>query len=925
MNFLTDFSLAPVPRRAGRATRLALLAVLLALLPALRAAASHIRAGDIQARSDPNNLLLYHFKLRLYLDDRSSIPQNTAPICFGDGSEQTFPLTTFRRLDQCIGVTENTYEFSHAFPGPGPYTISFTGENRNGTILNIDSPLEISFYTATTIRIDATTGPNTTPVFAIEPIQQGARGRRFEHAPAATDVTDNDSISYQLEGVVPQQGRLGGSACDPPVDVSPFRPLTQYASAPGIVRMDPQTGLLTWDAPSTAGEFNIAYLVHEYRSLGGGFFREVSVTRRDMQITIVESSNHPPELEMPADTCVVANTTLTKLITATDPDNQLLTLVGAGGPFLSAPAATLTNVSTTPLVKRFRWTPDCGAVARQPYLATFTATDTVRNCEVELATSRVWRIQVVGPAPQNVRADNATVRQIQLHWSPYECRAAADSIRIYRRENSANFTPEACQTGIPPNLGYVYIGSVAATDTVFYDQNRGRRFKRGSTYCYRIYATWPLPAGGESLPSAEACATIPGLLPLLTNATVDATDAAAGQVTVKWTKGDPGPQLAIFTSYYRLSRAADDAPTAFTLVRDRIPLTDTTHVDSGLNTEQRQYLYRLEFVDEDLSGVLTIVDTVATATTPRLSGGRNGAQINLTWTYAVPWDNTTRLHYIYRRIANQFTLIDSVQATPTGGAYTDRFVFGGIAIGQENPNCYRILTRGTYVVGTRDSALTRNFSQDQCVKNEPCPPVLSLLPPDCGAEATTCPESFRNELSWVPSTAPECATDLAQWRIYFRPGPAGAFTRLDSVPSSQLTYSHGPLTSRVGCYAVAAVDSAGMQSALSNIVCQDNCELLILPNIISPNGDSRNDTFEPICASPVRRIKFTVYNRWGVRVYEGEQDPRINWGGTATGGQRLSDGTYFYRAEVDFDLLTPTTRFFKGWVEIAGSREPGGK
>ncbi|MBC7449692.1 MAG: gliding motility-associated C-terminal domain-containing protein [Hymenobacteraceae bacterium] len=932
MNFSTAFS--PVPRGsragqlAGRPTLLALLALFFALVPAFRAAASHIRAGDIQARSDPAILLRYHFTLKLYLNRDAMVDQPRATLCFGDGTFGEASAVIIDRPNRCLNVSENTYEFDHVFPGPGRYTISFREDNRVANIRNLDASSDLSFFIATKILIDAATGPNSSPIFGQFPLQQGVQFQRFEHAPAATDSSaEGDSIVYQLEGVRPQQGVLGSAVCRAGTDILSYRPLDQFSIAPGIFQMDPQTGLLVWDAPSEAGEYNIAYLVHEWRDLGQGISREVSTTRRDMQITILASTNRPPVLQIPVDTCVVANTSITKLISATDPDNNPIRLTGAGGPFLNTPAPTLTTVSTRPRVVRFTWTPDCRSVTRQPYLATFTASDTARNCEFpELATVRVWRIRVVGPPPLNLRASEPSLRQIQLRWDAYECRGAADSIRIYRREDSASFIPGPCETGIPRRLGYEYVGSVAAGETTFLDRNRGRLFKRGTTYCYRIYATWPLPGGGESIASNEACATIPGLLPLLTNATVDVTDSVNGQVTVKWTKGDAGPQPATFANYYRLSRATADAPTDFTPVLDRIPLTDTTHVDRGLDTDRLQYVYQLEFVNEDPSpgGPLTVIDTVAPASTVRLAGTRTGARIDLTWAYTVPWDNTTRLHYIYRRIAGTYTLIDSVQAAASGGAYTDAFTFGGLTIGQESPNCYRIRTRGTYVVGTRQPAPTENFSQEECVKNQPCPPVLAILAPDCAAEATTCPAAYQNELSWTPATAPECSTDLVSWRVYFRPTPDGKPQLLATVPIGQLTYAHGPLLSRIGCYFVTAIDGEGTESAASNLVCQDNCELFTLPNVITPNGDSRNDTFEPICASPLRRVRFTVYNRWGVQVYDADQNPRIQWGGTATNAQRLSDGTYFYRAEVEFDRLQPTTRFYKGWVLITGSQESAG-
>jgi gliding motility-associated-like protein len=102
-------------------------------------------------------------------------------------------------------------------------------------------------------------------------------------------------------------------------------------------------------------------------------------------------------------------------------------------------------------------------------------------------------------------------------------------------------------------------------------------------------------------------------------------------------------------------------------------------------------------------------------------------------------------------------------------------------------------------------------------------------------------------------------------------------------------------------------------------VCKDNCFFFLLPNIITPNGDGKNDVFRPDPrAAFIRSTKFTVFNRWGVKVYESSADPYINWPGTNNDGKRLNDGIYYYEAEVDFITIDPAKERtkYKGWVEI---------
>ena len=118
---------------------------------------------------------------------------------------------------------------------------------------------------------------------------------------------------------------------------------------------------------------------------------------------------------------------------------------------------------------------------------------------------------------------------------------------------------------------------------------------------------------------------------------------------------------------------------------------------------------------------------------------------------------------------------------------------------------------------------------------------------------------------------------------------------------------------------VTATDSSGNESAQSNIVCKDNCCFFQLPNIFTPNNDGKNDTFHPDPRSLfIRSIKFTVFNRWGEKVYESTDDPAINWRGVNNAGKAVSDGTYYYQAEVEFLTLEPQNakKTYKGWVEI---------
>jgi hypothetical protein len=67
----------------------------------------------------------------------------------------------------------------------------------------------------------------------------------------------------------------------------------------------------------------------------------------------------------------------------------------------------------------------------------------------------------------------------------------------------------------------------------------------------------------------------------------------------------------------------------------------------------------------------------------------------------------------------------------------------------------------------------------------------------------------------------------------------------------------------------------------------------------------------------VESVKFSVFNRWGAKVFESSNimDINIHWNpGT------LSDGIYYYYAEVTYTnraKLSDRQQKLKGWVQVA--------
>ena len=88
---------------------------------------------------------------------------------------------------------------------------------------------------------------------------------------------------------------------------------------------------------------------------------------------------------------------------------------------------------------------------------------------------------------------------------------------------------------------------------------------------------------------------------------------------------------------------------------------------------------------------------------------------------------------------------------------------------------------------------------------------------------------------------------------------------------------------------------------------------IIVPNVITVNGDGTNDTWEIENIEGYPNSIIEIYNRWGNLVWKAEGYPK-NWDGTNyRNGQVLPDGTYFYIINLHSDIYPePQT----GWVQI---------
>ncbi|MFN3996922.1 gliding motility-associated C-terminal domain-containing protein [Algoriphagus sp.] len=901
--------------------------------------ATHIRAGEIIAERISVQTLTYQITVVGYTDTRSNVKFGPGRINFGDGREEQLDTQASFGVVLNLGdqIEKNTFVIRHTFQGPGKYKIRFQEFNRNDLTLNMDNSVDTPFYVETEINIDPFFGVNNSPVLTIPPVDNGAVNVRYIHNPGAYDP-DGDSLSYAMDIPKQQFERPVNNYRSP---ASPeFSRSQEDGTTPAFLRIDPVFGDLIWDAPGTAGQFNVAFRIIEWRKINGVFI-QIGYVVRDMQIIIENSNNRRPELLLPPDLCVEAGTLIQEIIQGSDPDGDPVKIEIFGEPIeiTSSPAtySPISQFQPQPGIVNFNWQTVCNHVRAREYEVRIRITDQPRSGP-KLVDIKTWRIKIVGPPPVWDAIEQLPGRNAQLNWDPYVCANSAQEMQIWRRINSDPYMPDSCETGI--RAGYELIGTTNMQTFTFNDLNGGEGLAPGNTYCYRLVAAFPQPRAGESIVSEEICITIDVDVPIITNVSIEETATTTGEIFVKWTPPYDIDKVQFPGPYsYELLRSE-----GFTGNANRISLgikTDTLFTDTGLNTENLVYNYRVVLLDNN-----TKIDTSSSASTVRLEPTIINEAIELNWTFNVPWNNQIGefQHEVYRNRTDAnaadsetFVKIADVDVVQNGFKYLDDGSFNGKPLIKELEYCYYVITKGAYNVKGLVYPL-ENKSQITCALPDdnrlPCPPVLTFEGPECSAYVSEQPcnsNTFQHQLSWVPNFTGDCDDELSGYKLYFTPdGEESLFNLVGQYSAISLAATISNLPNYRGCYYITAIDRSGNESQPSNIVCVDNCPVYNLPNAFTPNGDGNNDTFiafdNPFSMCPrfVTNVEIFIVNRWGVEVFRynslqsNENDVLIRWDGRDKNGNELPASTYFYSGKVNFDVLDPSqrTRDLKGTIQI---------
>jgi hypothetical protein len=425
--------------------------------------ATHVRAGEITYKWLSGKT--YSITLTTYTDDGPSVADRCKmTIHLGDGdscvayrqngslapsSSECSVSYSGAIIKTSPTVKKNVYSCIHTYSGTGSFTIYVLDRNRNSGVINIANSVNQPFYIQSILVIG--TLPNNSSLPSYDPIDEGGLGKCFYHNRGAYDL-DGDSLSYEISACLGGQDPISGQ----------FNlPLSGYThpdpGPSGTFTINSVTGTITWCSSQSNGEYNIAFITKEWRKQNCGAYTLVGTVLRDMQIIINNSgSNNLPLISILSNTCVVAGSNYTIPVSATDPENNSVTLSAGGMPFFISQAASFGTVSAVNPAGTFSWNVSCAHIRKEPYMVTYKAID---NAPTPLASFTTQNITVMAPGPQNLSAAVGT-NIVQLQWNKPVCHPASGNkishYDVYRSTGTSTWTPSNCETGVPASSGLTY-------------------------------------------------------------------------------------------------------------------------------------------------------------------------------------------------------------------------------------------------------------------------------------------------------------------------------------------------------------------------------------------------------------------------------------------------------------------------------------
>ncbi|MFN8289602.1 MAG: gliding motility-associated C-terminal domain-containing protein [Chitinophagaceae bacterium] len=130
-------------------------------------------------------------------------------------------------------------------------------------------------------------------------------------------------------------------------------------------------------------------------------------------------------------------------------------------------------------------------------------------------------------------------------------------------------------------------------------------------------------------------------------------------------------------------------------------------------------------------------------------------------------------------------------------------------------------------------------------------------------------------------------------KIVLSPGTFSSYLWNDNSanPVLQITNAGTYWVRVTGANQCEGTDS--VKVALSSV-----CPPFFIPTGFTPNGDGRNDVFKPIISAPVTDYRFSIFNRWGQKIFQAD-NTGSGWDGKIQ-GVRQDPAVFVYLVEFSF-------------------------
>ncbi|HYG15247.1 MAG TPA: hypothetical protein VEC12_05790, partial [Bacteroidia bacterium] len=389
------------------------------------ALASHLMGSDITYRC----LGKYKYEVTLIVyRDCKGIPVSTNDqildvICNSTRGRSYFPLT-YISLRDITNVGKKCNVSSSCSGGSFPYgiqeytfkatidliwdsvctdfTFSWQDDGRNSLTTAIPSQY-FPLYTKATVYLDQD-ACNNSPVFTTPAAAMVCVGTDFVFNNGALDTIDNDLLTYRL--IDPLLG-----ANDPLTYLSPYsatRPLMFLgfpdvdAPLPGGFHLDSLTGNLTF-RPTLVNQVTVLVLeVTEWR-WDVSTYKKVGVTRRDMQLSVINCDGNKPPVITGNVVNVCAGAPLDILITANDADaGDSIQISWNGG--ISGATFTTAGGGVNSDSAWFYWNTQPSDARETPYIFTVIARD--NGCPLAGQSVKAFAVKVLPQATASISVND---------------------------------------------------------------------------------------------------------------------------------------------------------------------------------------------------------------------------------------------------------------------------------------------------------------------------------------------------------------------------------------------------------------------------------------------------------------------------------------------------------------------------------------